>query len=133
VTPDGQSVVIGGLVEKSKTDSTQKVPVLGDIPIFGMLFRHKSTADTKKELLIFLTPHIINTREKVTQLSEEETKRATMAPEAFKDADPNKYFDSLRLAPPSDNNSTNAVPVKKKEPAPASADEPAPQSTRKNK
>ena len=56
---DGQTVVLGGVLETTKNKSTKKVPFLGDIPFLGHLF--KSTADTnnKNELLIFITPKIM--------------------------------------------------------------------------
>ena len=56
---DGQTLVIAGLI-KDKTDVTSnKVPILGDIPILGQAFRKNSKVKNKTELLIFLTPHII--------------------------------------------------------------------------
>ena len=56
---DGQTVVLGGIYETETRDTVQKVPVLGDIPGLGFLFRTKSTVTTKAELLIFVTPRII--------------------------------------------------------------------------
>ena len=60
VTPDGQPVVIGGLMQNDKAASTSKIPLLGDIPVLGALFRSKTTSGSKSELLIFLTPHIVH-------------------------------------------------------------------------
>jgi general secretion pathway protein D len=60
VTPDGQTVVIGGLMENDKESSATKIPLLGDIPILGALFRYKATSDDKNELMIFMTPHIVH-------------------------------------------------------------------------
>jgi general secretion pathway protein D len=59
VTPDGQTVVIGGLMENDKESSETKIPLLGDIPLLGALFRYKATSDDKNELMIFMTPHIV--------------------------------------------------------------------------
>jgi general secretion pathway protein D len=59
VTPDGQTVVIGGLMKNDKESSSTKIPLLGDIPILGALFRYKSNSDDKNELMIFMTPHIV--------------------------------------------------------------------------
>jgi type IV pilus assembly protein PilQ len=56
---DGQTVVLGGIYETETRDTVQKVPVLGDIPGLGFLFRTKATVTTKAELLIFVTPRII--------------------------------------------------------------------------
>lgn len=56
---DGETVVLGGLYEDTKTNSVDKVPVLGDIPFLGKLFQSKSKVENKQELLIFITPKII--------------------------------------------------------------------------
>ncbi len=56
---DGETLVIAGLIKDKKTKITSKVPILGDIPILGLIFRHKNDAIVKTELIIFLTPHII--------------------------------------------------------------------------
>jgi general secretion pathway protein D len=57
---NGQTVVISGLVETRKIEFFRKVPLLGDIPILGWLFRNTSTSDTRSNLVIFITPHIIH-------------------------------------------------------------------------
>ncbi len=57
---NGQTVVLGGIHEITKTDSTVKVPGLGDIPILGYLFRSKDRQNNKAELLIFVTPRILS-------------------------------------------------------------------------
>jgi type IV pilus assembly protein PilQ len=56
---DGQTVVLGGILETDKRDDVNKVPFLGDIPGLGVLFRKKSTTDEKNELLIFVSPKIL--------------------------------------------------------------------------
>jgi len=56
---NGETVVIGGIYQKSTGTSENKVPGLGDIPIFGWLFKNKAVNDNRTELLIFLTPTII--------------------------------------------------------------------------
>jgi len=56
---DGQTVVLGGIMETEKRDSVNKVPFLGDVPGLGALFRSKSRTDNKAELLIFVTPKIL--------------------------------------------------------------------------
>jgi type IV pilus assembly protein PilQ len=57
---NGQTVVLGGVYEVSKTDSIKKVPYIGDIPILGNLFKYANRNNTKAELLIFVTPRILN-------------------------------------------------------------------------
>nr|WP_245763790.1 type IV pilus secretin PilQ family protein [Pseudoalteromonas denitrificans] len=57
---NGQTVVLGGIFQQQIVNSTKKVPLLGDIPYLGYLFRTTSEFNEKKELLIFVTPKIIN-------------------------------------------------------------------------
>jgi len=56
---DGQTVVLGGILETERRDVENKVPFLGDIPGLGVLFRSKQKTDNKDELLIFVTPKIL--------------------------------------------------------------------------
>lgn len=59
VVKDQQTVVIGGLIGDKETKSISKVPILGDIPILGWLFRNTTKLKVKTNLLLFLTPYII--------------------------------------------------------------------------
>jgi type IV pilus assembly protein PilQ len=56
---DGQTVVLGGVLETNHRDDRTKVPLLGDIPILGVLFQEQSKTNNKDELLIFVTPKIV--------------------------------------------------------------------------
>ena len=56
---DGQTVVLGGILETTSRDISTKVPYLGDIPVLGNLFKQTSKTDNKDELLIFVTPKIV--------------------------------------------------------------------------
>lgn len=56
---DGQIIVLGGLLEDTVVDGTQSVPLLGDIPVLGNLFRYDTRNRTKTNLMIFLRPHIV--------------------------------------------------------------------------
>ncbi|MDD5484007.1 MAG: hypothetical protein PHP98_10250 [Kiritimatiellae bacterium] len=58
--PSAHTVVIGGLVENKKSKAEKRVPLLGDIPLLGLLFRHTEDVDEKKNLLIMLTPTILD-------------------------------------------------------------------------
>lgn len=57
--PNGQTVVLGGMITESDTTIERKVPWLGDIPLLGIPFRYDSSSTRRKELLVFLTPRII--------------------------------------------------------------------------
>ncbi len=59
IVKDNQTVVIGGLIDDSTSDNETKVPVLGDIPLLGWMFRNKSAQNSKTNLYIFLTPRVI--------------------------------------------------------------------------
>ncbi|MBW8040116.1 MAG: hypothetical protein FVQ85_08970 [Planctomycetes bacterium] len=56
---DGQTVVIGGLRKMDVTQQTNKIPLLGDLPIVGLLFRFEGESVTNSELVVFITPRII--------------------------------------------------------------------------
>ena len=56
---DGQTVVLGGIYETERRETINKVPWLGDIPVIGVLFRSKKMQNNKAELLIFVTPRIL--------------------------------------------------------------------------
>ncbi|MDO7084032.1 type IV pilus secretin PilQ family protein [Pseudocolwellia sp. AS88] len=59
---NAETIVLGGIYEQSLITSVSKVPVLGDVPYFGWLFRNTSNVSEKKELLIFVTPRIVTER-----------------------------------------------------------------------
>ena len=61
VIDDTQIVVLGGLIEDRLTDGSDKVPVIGDVPVVGQLFRYDARKRTKTNLMIFLKPTIIRT------------------------------------------------------------------------
>ncbi|QDK96482.1 type IV pilus secretin PilQ [Acinetobacter tandoii] len=57
---NGETVILGGVFEQTTTNTQTKVPFLGDIPYIGRLFRKDAKSDDKQELLIFVTPRIVN-------------------------------------------------------------------------
>ncbi|MFT5756233.1 MAG: type IV pilus assembly protein PilQ [Alteromonadaceae bacterium] len=59
---NGETIVLGGIYQQAIINSVSKVPVLGDIPYFGWLFRNSTNINEKKELLIFVTPRIVTER-----------------------------------------------------------------------
>ena len=96
VTPDATTVVIGGMMQKQQTSSVNKVPILGDIPILGYAFRHTVKGDSKTELLIFLTPYIVEGTAKLKDLSVGELNRTDLPDTAFKDSQLDRYLDTLK-------------------------------------
>ena len=56
---NGQTVVLGGIYETERRETINKVPFLGDIPVAGHLFRSTQRTNNKAELLIFVTPRIL--------------------------------------------------------------------------
>ena len=56
---DGETLVIGGMIQESEAKSVTKIPFLGDLPLIGMFFRSTNTAREKEEMVIMLTPNII--------------------------------------------------------------------------
>lgn len=59
---DGQTIVLGGVFSTTKTRGVSKVPLLGDLPLLGRLFRSSSQTESKTELLIFITPRLLRDR-----------------------------------------------------------------------
>lgn len=59
---NGQTIVLGGVHEATRLKGSSKVPVLGDLPMVGQLFRNTNKSDEKRELLIFVTPKIVKER-----------------------------------------------------------------------
>jgi general secretion pathway protein D len=102
VTPNAQTVVIGGLMETQRTSSVQKVPILGDIPVIGFPFRRTIKTDVKKELMIFLTPFIVNDRAAGKRVTADELNRTELVDQAFTPADFDKYLDDPLLFPTKD-------------------------------
>jgi general secretion pathway protein D len=63
VVDDQQTVVIGGLMRDTKLESEEKIPLLGDLPVLGFLFRNSTTVKQKSNLLLILTPYVIQSQE----------------------------------------------------------------------
>jgi type IV pilus assembly protein PilQ len=64
VVKDGETLVLGGLIQEYETKSQKKYPILGDLPVFGALFRSSTRDKQKTELIIMITPKIIKDDEK---------------------------------------------------------------------
>ena len=59
---NGGTVVIGGIFELTESDTETKVPLLGDLPLVGNLFKSRSRVSNKQELLVFITPKVLAQR-----------------------------------------------------------------------
>ena len=92
VTPHGKTVIIGGLMEKNKIESQRKIPLLGDIPVLGWAFRRTVKEDTKTELLIFLTPYIVQDPSQLGEMTAMETGDAELPAKAFEKKDLDRFL-----------------------------------------
>ncbi|MBI4838688.1 MAG: hypothetical protein HY806_06010 [Nitrospirae bacterium] len=78
VVKDAQTVVIGGLIQEKDEETVAKTPLLGDIPLLGWLFKYKTMAKKKTNLLVFLTPHIVKESEQLSKITKEKHKAFAM-------------------------------------------------------
>ncbi|MCY2931856.1 MAG: type II secretion system secretin GspD [Planctomycetota bacterium] len=91
---DGQTIVIGGLMEDRNTTSVDKVPGLGDMPSpWGDFWQRKTTKKTKTELLIFLTPHVAEHPGELKEMSRDEEGGMKVTPDAV---EPGAFQDHMR-------------------------------------
>ena len=74
IVKNGETVVIGGLMQEKKEKKTIKIPFLGDIPLLGHLFKYQSISKKKTNLLIFITPHIIKDKKDLAKITEQKKK-----------------------------------------------------------
>jgi type II secretion system protein D len=93
VTSHATTVVIGGLMETKKDEVIRKIPVLGDIPLLGNLFKRKATKDVKTELVIFLTPYVVQRPTEIAKLTEDETRRTSFKEGTFTQEQVDRYFE----------------------------------------
>jgi type II secretion system protein D len=101
VTPNGSTAVIGGLMQTQRVTNIDKIPILGDIPGLGVLFRHTKRDDVKTELMIFLTPTIVFNPNTVGDLTGKELQNTELVEKAFSEKEFDKFFDGQdkRFAP----------------------------------
>ncbi len=98
---DGETIILGGIIRKSITSTVKKIPLLGDIPILGNLFKSTDKSDVKTELLVFLTPRVVRDPAEAQRLREEEQKRLSKQTQDLlkKSADPKKTGGGEQKAP----------------------------------
>jgi len=97
VTPDGQPIAIGGLISNDKSSSESKIPLLGDIPVLGNLFKFSTHAQQKSELLIFLTPHIIQAPSQLAAMTARESSQAPMLTNSSPEQELDRFLDRVPL------------------------------------
>jgi general secretion pathway protein D len=68
---DGKTIVVGGLISNKKDESESKVPLLGDIPLLGWLFKHKTVNYKKTNLLVFITPYIVTKKSRLETITKQ--------------------------------------------------------------
>lgn len=71
---NGQTIVIGGLNRDQEIEAKSRIPLLGDLPIIGWLFRNNSTSKTKTSLMVFITPHVVRDSYDLQRIYEQKTK-----------------------------------------------------------
>ncbi len=113
VTADGQTVIIGGLINSTKARTDTKIPVLGDIPLLGNLFKRQQKSSDLTELLIFLTPHIVQAPTELAALSAREREKSGV-PKGLTEEELNKFLDELptrKAAPPPASEPGHSMPA----------------------
>ncbi len=93
---DGETVVIGGLITTTETEAESKVPLLGDIPGLGVLFRATVRTKNKTELLIAMTPHVVRTVEDGRRISIEKRDESGIITDNMKQS---PLFEGLQVKP----------------------------------
>ena len=76
IVDDGQTIVLGGLIQDAQNEANTSVPCLGNVPLFGVAFRQTDVQSSKTNLLIFLTPHIITTHDDVERVTTHKREQA---------------------------------------------------------
>jgi len=99
VVPDGQTVVIGGLMQTQVLESESKIPLLGDIPYLGNAFKRKTKQNQKTELMIFLTPMVIAAPGQLAGVTAEERGRTTLKPKMIPKSELDSLIDTLPVKP----------------------------------
>ncbi|MEW6162289.1 MAG: type II secretion system secretin GspD [Nitrospirota bacterium] len=87
VVKDRQTVVIGGLMQERDEENLTKVPLLGDIPLLGWLFKYKSVSKKKTNLLVFLTPHVVKEAENLAQITKDKEKEFARVEKQYKEGE----------------------------------------------
>jgi general secretion pathway protein D len=97
---DGRTAVIGGLISNSVAARASKVPILGDIPFLGRLFRADGVRDEKVNLIIFLTPHVIRSRTDLAKVSSERQEHFENSLRSYNEMPADKYRRKMKDGEP---------------------------------
>jgi general secretion pathway protein D len=95
VTPDGQTIVIGGLISNQKSVNDSKIPLLGDIPLFGRLFKFSAKSNQKSELLMFITPHIVRMPSQLAAMSVNETGQSQLITNSISEQELDRFLERV--------------------------------------
>jgi general secretion pathway protein D len=95
VTPDGQPVVIGGLISNEKSVNDSKIPIFGDIPLLGQLFKFSAKSNQKSELLIFITPHIVQMPSQLAALTARETSQSQLITNSISEQELDRFLERV--------------------------------------
>lgn len=110
----GETVVLGGLIDDSTKETVSKVPLLGDIPVIGQLFRYTSTDKAKRNLMVFIRPTIIRdddvyralSKDKYTHFQDMQKQRIGSAANGLIGAKPQETLSDINFAPAPVSNPT---------------------------
>lgn len=102
---DGETIVLGGMMRSTVTSKVKKLPLLGDIPLLGELFKTRDKQEVKTELLVFLTPRVVRNSEEGARLTEDEKNRLSGGSQK----------DMQKALPPTTKNSSGIKSGPKKE------------------
>jgi len=72
---DGETIILGGIIRSTVSSTVKKIPILGDIPLLGQIFRSTDRTNQKTELLVFLTPRVVRNPEDAAKMTEEQRAR----------------------------------------------------------
>ena len=95
IADDGQTIVIGGLIREDNNEAKTGVPCIGNAPLIGWAFRQESQTQNKNNLLIFITPHILNTPGDIHRITEHKRQQSEHAQEIEEQLRRNRPQDNL--------------------------------------
>jgi general secretion pathway protein D len=106
----GQSILLGGLISTTDDKRVRKVPVLGDLPVLGYLFRSSRRVMDRKELLILLTPQVLVNIRDLDAMTDKELRQSTLQDQFQKDAFKERILNPLLRRTPTPTNGLPALP-----------------------